>query len=107
MAAKSAAHQASKTSSAIKAKDSRSNPDRFAHLDMPRYFTEVSVPGYNVAKSVAKIKRHEQKRRKHDALEREQCAPAAEPIVLTQGRRPGRTAKSRPQDGTTSIQLEL
>ena len=56
MAAKPAAPQASMKSSGNTAQGSRSKaPDRFPVLDTPRYFTEVNVPGYNVAKSVASV----------------------------------------------------
>ena len=41
-------------SSGNTAQGSRSKaPDRFPVLDTPRYFTEVNVPGYNVANFVA------------------------------------------------------
>ena len=108
MAAKPAAPQASMKSSGNTAQGSRSKaPDRFPVLDTPRYFTEVSVPGYSVAKSVAKIKKHEQKRRQRDAIEREISAPAVAPIVVAQGKRPRRDEKARPQDGAATIQFEL
>ena len=108
MAAKPAAPQASMKSSGNTAQGSRSKaPDRFPVLDTPRYFTEVNVPGYNVAKSVAKIKKHEQKRRQRDAIEREISAPEVAPIVVAQGKRPRRDERARPQDGAATIQLEL
>lgn len=111
MAAQPAAHQASMKSGVSSARDSRSKaPDRFPVLDTPRYFTEVNVPGYNVARSVAKQKKREQKRRQRDALARQPEATSAAPIVLTEPDAPGTLGhgkKVRPNNGPPTIELEL
>lgn len=52
---------------------------RAALHDVPSYFIEVRVPGYNVAKTVAHARKHRQERMQRDDSHAGQCALTAGP----------------------------
>jgi hypothetical protein len=83
------------------------DPNRFDDLDTPRYFTEVNVEGYKVAKTVAKSKKKHQQRQREEKRRRElQEPPAIEPVSLSKTRRT-RTAPTKEQQCGDSFQLDL
>lgn len=106
MAAKRAAHPPSETPTASGGRGERSaSPDRFTEMDSPRYVVDVRVPGYNLGKSLAKLKKHQAKQRKPAVAP---AAPAVdpEPIVLTPAKRSRGGRKAAGQDAS-HVQFEL
>lgn len=106
MAAKRAAHPPSELPTASGGRGERSaSPNRFAEMDSPRYVVDVRVPGYNIGKSLAKLKKHQAKKRKIAAAP---AAPAVDPtpIVLAPAKR-SRGGRKPGGDIASHVQFEL
>lgn len=107
MAAEKAAHVAS-TGSRESAGRARQDRNRFDHFDVPRFFTEVHVEGYNVAKSVTQQKKKLQKRKRDEEKKRADALPAPEPVALASKSKSGGNQRRRKEDECgDGFQLQL
>ncbi len=86
-AARNAAPPASGTrGAAVKAASDRRPQGRFDAIQIPRFHTEVNVPGYDVQTAIAQAqKRKKKERSRAERVQREkehELAKQAEPVVL-------------------------
>ncbi len=109
MAAEHAATPPSKQPNARSAAGSRGqDPNRFDELDTPRYFTDVNVEGYNVAKSVAKSKKKREQIKRAEQLGREaKQQSVSEPVTLSKRQRTRAAPEKGQQPCSESFQFEI
>jgi hypothetical protein len=107
MAAKNAAQVASK-SPRDSAGQARQDLNRFDHLDVPRFFTEVNVQGYDVAKSVSSQKKKLQMRMRAEQRKRADAQPVPEPVELASKSSAGaKRARRKANECADGFQLQL